>query len=256
MRWQGRRERRSALSHTELCGRQNRLPKERRSLTWVRTVLNVGTRKPSSRRARGVLRLLTPYDSVTRRWLGDHRVGSVAECKSDPGFGRWVWVDEQGQTHVSDDPERVPASRRGGILRGIEALRSHWDDGVTGPPVEIVAGASSREEDRPVRALRGAVDDLARGETARASAALDDVLRRSPNRPEAHWYLALLDSQRGRLDSAERHLRVFLSAAGDRFEPWRVSAERRLHRLADEYPLCLQYVRLAKTLESEGLSEV
>ena len=40
--------------------------------------------------------------------------------------------------------------------------------------------------------IRGAVQDLERGETARASAALEGVLRSDPNQAEAHWYLALL----------------------------------------------------------------
>ena len=59
---------------------------------------------------------------------------------------------------------------------------------------------------------------LERGETARATAALESVLRDHPRHPEAHWHLALLDQQRGRYESAEAHLRAFLSVAGDRLE--------------------------------------
>jgi hypothetical protein len=145
-----------------------------------------------------------------------------------------VWIDERGETHVTDDPSTIPANRRATAASDAVELRGLWDEGVTGPPVETPAGASGRDEDRTVRLLRGALDDLARGETARASVALAEVLRAEPTRPEAHWYLALLDWQRGRLDASEGHLRAFLASAGDAFEPWRASAERRLARLEDE----------------------
>lgn len=145
-----------------------------------------------------------------------------------------VWVDEEGRTHVTDDPSTIPPSRRSAASYDAVELRALWDDGISGPPVETPPGASGREEDRMVRMLQGALDDLARGETARASAALKEVLRAEPGRAEAHWYLALLDWQRGRLDASEAHLRAFLVSAGEPFESWRVSAEQRLARLEDE----------------------
>ena len=145
-----------------------------------------------------------------------------------------VWVDEQGRTHVTDDPSTIPPARRSAASSDAVELRALWDDGIAGPPVETPAGLSGREEDRTVRMLQGALDDLARGETARASAALREVLRAEPARAEAHWYLALLDWQRGRLDASEAHLRAFLASAGERFESWRPSAEQRLARLEDE----------------------
>ncbi len=46
--------------------------------------------------------------------------------------------------------------------------------------------------------------------------------------------LAILEGRRGHLDQAEVHLRAFLAAAGDRFDAWRASAERRLAQLEDE----------------------
>jgi hypothetical protein len=46
--------------------------------------------------------------------------------------------------------------------------------------------------------------------------------------------LAILEGRRGHLDQAETHLRSFLASAGDRFEGWRASAERRLGQLEDE----------------------
>ena len=144
-----------------------------------------------------------------------------------------MWVDAEGQTHITE-AESVPPEHREQSHDDIEELRSLWGDQITGPPVFTPPGATSADADRVVRELREALDDLARGETARASAALQAVLRAEPSRPEAHWYLALLDWQRGRLESSEAHLRAFLAAAGDRFGPWRESAQRRLNRLEDE----------------------
>jgi tetratricopeptide (TPR) repeat protein len=148
-----------------------------------------------------------------------------------------VWVDESGQTHVTDDPSTIPPKRRATASSDAVELRGLWDEGITGPPVETPPGVSGGEADRTVRTLRTAVEDLGRGETSRASALLAEVLRAEPNRPEAHWYLALLDWQRGRLDSAETHLRAFLASSGDRFGSWRASAEQKLARLADERKL-------------------
>jgi hypothetical protein len=105
---------------------------------------------------------------------------------------------------------------------------------VSGPPLVTPRGASSSEEDRILRELRGAVDDLGRGETARAMATLRNVLERAPNQPEAHWYLALLEGRRGHLDAAQQHLLSFLFSAGEEYEGLRASARKRLARLEDE----------------------
>jgi len=145
-----------------------------------------------------------------------------------------VWVDADGTTHITDDLEKIPPERRDATVERVEELRSLWDDGVTGPPLVTPRGASSSEEDRVLRQLRGAVDDLARGETARAMATLQGVLERLPSHPEAHWYLALLEGRRGHLDAAEQHLLAFLSAAGEEYEGLRASARKRLVRLEDE----------------------
>jgi len=144
----------------------------------------------------------------------------------------FVWVDEAGVTHITNDPERVPEPVRA-RSHDVEALRSIWDGPVDrrSPPAGT---GSDREEDRTRRALRGAVDDLQRGENARAAAVLRSILREQPGRPEPHWYLAQLDRYRGRYDSAAAHLEAFLATAGDELEPWRATARTRLAALADE----------------------
>lgn len=147
----------------------------------------------------------------------------------------FVWVDERGVTHLSDDREALPEASQGSEAElGVDRLRSLWDDGFTGPAVPTPAGGSGSDRDRVLRLLQGAVQDLARGETARAAAALRSALRLDPRRPEPHWYLALVDRQRGRFDSAAVHLQAFLDRAGPELEVWRVSARQRLATLGDE----------------------
>jgi hypothetical protein len=145
-----------------------------------------------------------------------------------------TWIDARGITHIADDASAVPEGAPS--AEGRQALRGLWDGRVTppGPPLPPPAHGSSSDEDRTLRVIRGAVADLERGEPARAAAALESVLRHAPGQPVAHWFLALLDRQRGRYESSEAHLRAFLAAAGDDLEPWRASARRRLAALADE----------------------
>ncbi len=175
--------------------------------------------------------------------LSPLRVGLLAAALLVPAAQApaelFVWVDEEGHTHVSDDPARAPQGRS-----AAEADPGLWQDGLRGPRWPARAGVG-REEARVQRLLRGAVDDLRRGETGRAAAALEGVLRSQPARPEAHWYLALLDRQRGRWDASEAHLRAFLAHAGAAFEPWRESALRRLRVLEDER-------RLARAQAAQG----
>jgi tetratricopeptide (TPR) repeat protein len=144
-----------------------------------------------------------------------------------------VWVDDAGVTHLTDGAGGAPESARRSAS-SVDELRSLWNDGVVGPPTSTPPGSSGSDSDRALRLLRGALEDLGRGETARASANLKSVLRLDPRRPEAHWYLALLNQQRGRFQAAEMHLRAFLAFAGSSLEPWRLSAAKRLGALADE----------------------
>jgi len=145
----------------------------------------------------------------------------------------YVWVDEAGVTQMTDDPGRVPEHLRAGDAHAAPPAEVLWDGPLGTRPV---GGGRSRDaaRARTERLIRGAVQDLQRGETARAAVALDAILRDEPTRPEPHWYLAMLDRHRGRYDSAEAHLRAFLASAGDHLEDWRVSASRRLRELEDE----------------------
>lgn len=148
----------------------------------------------------------------------------------------YVWVDAEGQTHVSDDPKAVP-SDAASLPGSSGAVGDLWGGKVVGPPPRAAGRDRSESERRADLLVGGALDDLRRGETARAAASLEGVLRLEPGNPEAHWYLALLDRQRGRLGAAQRHLEAFLAHAGDSHEAFRASAERRLAALRDEHRL-------------------
>jgi len=145
------------------------------------------------------------------------------------------WVDEQGVTHFSDDPETPPSHAE--QTTDPERLRSAWGARVIGPTVGSDSGDSSGEASRIRRLLRGALADLERGENARAEATLRGLLRLAPRQPEAHWYLASLARGRGRFATAERHLRLFLDVAGPELAAWRAEAVRRLAGLAKEQTL-------------------
>jgi len=164
----------------------------------------------------------------------------------------WVWVDEQGGTHIADDPGAVPEHVREQGAPDREALRDLWDD-VRGPLDATPGNGTGQSQERTLRLIRGAVSDLERGETARAQVALESVLRDEPGQPEAHWYLALLERQRGRYDSAQAHLEAFLASAGDALDAWRSSAKRRLEALADERRLAEPLAQAAAT-DFVGLS--
>jgi hypothetical protein len=143
-----------------------------------------------------------------------------------------IWVDERGVTHATNEPGGAPASARSAGAAG--AL---WGDERFGAPLAPERGTGGSEDDRAYRALREALVDLQRGDTPLAVARLHEVLRLDASRPEAHFYLALIEARRGHLDAAEAHLRAFLSVAGEGFDEWRASALRRLAELDDERTL-------------------
>ncbi len=142
----------------------------------------------------------------------------------------FTWVDEDGVTHFADDPAVVPDGARSGR----EARRDLWEDGVATHAPSPERAPQGQRDARLERQLRGAIDDLERGETARATVALEGILRLQPAQPDAHWYLALLARQRGRYELSEAHLRRFLASAGDAHEARRLAAQRKLQQLADE----------------------
>lgn len=148
----------------------------------------------------------------------------------------YVWVDADGETHVTDDVQAVPPEAT--PLPGADAsVGSLWGGRLRGPQPHASGRDRSEADRRRDRILEGALDDLRRGESARAAAALESVLRDDPRNPEAHWYLAELDRRRGRFESATRHLEAFLAHAGDSYETWRETARRRLRGLAAEASL-------------------
>ena len=140
-----------------------------------------------------------------------------------------VWLDARGVLHATNEPGKAPAT-----ALGPDQVRELWGDERFGPPLKPEPGSSGSEADRAYRALREALVDLQRGDTALAVARLHAVLRNDASRPEAHFYLALIEGRRGHLDAAEAHLRAFLSVAGDGYDDWRASAQRRLAQLDDE----------------------
>ena len=162
-------------------------------------------------------------------------VGAAAEEEESELF---VWVGESGHTYMTDDPDKVPAhaaQRAAEEPERGELWRHDWRDDrlLAGPPAPGRGGASSAER-RIRRLLNGALADLRRGETARGAAVFESILRLEPRRPEAHWYLGLLDSERGRQRSARRHFETFLAHAGGTSAEWRVEARRRLRALGAE----------------------
>jgi len=151
------------------------------------------------------------------------------------GGGLYTWLDEDGVTHVADDPSALPEAARSELREGRAGLGELWQGSVAAESALAPEGAGNVEDERVRRLVRGAVEDLGRGETARATVALRSVLRLDPRSAEAHWYLANLDRERGRYDSAAVHLERFLALAGDDYEAWRGVAERRLAELGDEH---------------------
>ncbi len=146
----------------------------------------------------------------------------------------FVWVDDEGVTHLTGDPEKVPPEYRDEVVGQGAHLRELWGGDLKGPEPGPVVHDSSRPEARRARMLRDAVDDLRRGETSRAQSTLRGVLREDRGNASAHWYLALLERQRGHFAAATEHLRAFLLHAGPEHEAWRASAAERLAELEDE----------------------
>ncbi|UCE85387.1 MAG: DUF4124 domain-containing protein [Deltaproteobacteria bacterium] len=158
-------------------------------------------------------------------------VALVCLLSTSVGADVYVWVDGEGRTFITDDPDGVPDDQGARAVPEGGPVGRLWGDVESLPPGPV---PPPRANDRVSRLIRGAIQDLQRGNAARASEVLHDVLRLEPGNAEAHFYSALLAQQRGQLDSAEAHLEAFLARAGDDLEPWRESARRRLAALEDE----------------------
>lgn len=169
---------------------------------------------------------------VAARFVGTLALGMLAVV---PVWAEsFIWVDEAGTTHLTDDADRVPKARLDPKSDEIDSLRGLWQDTVLGAATTTPLGASGKDVDRSIRLLRGAVADMRRGETARASATLRSVRRMSPAVAETYWYLAMLDRQRGRYESAHANVRRFIELAGDHLTAWREKAKRFEAELGDE----------------------
>jgi tetratricopeptide (TPR) repeat protein len=155
-------------------------------------------------------------------------------CTSSASADHFVWVDADGVTHLTNDPAAAPAELRASDGEDWDRTRGLWDRWILGERTGTPKGAGGSDSDQVTRLLRGAEGDLRRGETSRAAATLKSVVAMQPKRAEAHWYLALLDRQRGRYDSAEAHLESFLAYADESLTTIRASAEKRLRALDDE----------------------
>ncbi|MCH2188196.1 hypothetical protein MK280_20275, partial [Myxococcota bacterium] len=150
----------------------------------------------------------------------------------------FVWVDDQGLTHFTDDREALPDSLF--VVEespGVDHLRELWSGVRTGPVPETPPGGSGRPEDRIVRMLLGAIADMERGEGARAEAALRSAVRLAPRRPEPHWYLADLARRRGRYATASQELEAFMALAGPKLDRWKRAAAKQRTELAAERQL-------------------
>lgn len=142
----------------------------------------------------------------------------------------YIWVNENGVTSFGSQPgdEAVGAGEGRGSVAEI------WDGSVLDGSAPESTPPGRLADERLARLLRGAEQDLDRGETARARAALTDVLRRAPDQPDAHFLLATLARARGLYDEAGVHLEAFLASAPERDATRRADAERGLSELADE----------------------
>jgi len=136
------------------------------------------------------------------------------------------WIDENGVTSFSSEPQEDAAASA--------PVSGLWGGHVLGATTAEPVASGRLAEERLARLLRGAEQDLDRGESNRARAALTDVLRRKPDQPDAHFLLARLARARGHYDEAEVHLQSFLASASESDTERRADAERSLRELADE----------------------
>ena len=159
---------------------------------------------------------------LRRRWRRGVLVGVLLCTPWGAGLHADLGTAEPANLHLSNESLDVD----------LDSLRVFGDEGFRGGPLATGKGVSGRSEDRVARLVSEAAEDLGRGETARAMAALETALRMEPRSPEALWLRSVLDERRGQLAAAEAHLERFLLAAEDRAD-WRSAAEARLATLRE-----------------------
>ena len=164
-------------------------------------------------------------------------VGQSVFWMASASAAPYFWIDDSGVTHMTDRLDAVPSDVRAAPgTPDITVLRGLWSGDVVDLQPRSVDPWESRRaaSQRSQRIVAGALEDIARGERARASAALESVLRDEPAHPQAHWILAGLDRERARYASAERHLAAFLASAGDDLEDLRERAQVWISELEEE----------------------
>jgi tetratricopeptide (TPR) repeat protein len=164
------------------------------------------------------------------RWIAFFAVFVVAACLL-PGVVT-VWIDEDGHTYLTNR-EEAPAP--GAVELGPDELVLEWHGNVAGPV--LTDAEASTPEDRFVRELRVAAEDLQRGETRLGLERLRRLQREHPARPEPSWLIAQAERRRGRLSSARQALEQMLTVANDIPDRWRESGSRLLEEIDAELKL-------------------
>ena len=135
----------------------------------------------------------------------------------------FVWVDEEGITHLTDNRSEVPPAARSAEASP-DRLQTLWGGSFEGPPLATPRGSSGSASGRIDRLLDGVRSDLERGERARAAATLRSVLRLDPARAEPHARRAPAHSPLH--SSPSPHLGRVATADCSCFPPRRLSGER------------------------------
>jgi hypothetical protein len=153
-----------------------------------------------------------------------------------------VYVDESGRAWLTDGSKPPTAGAR--RLQPDEVSIA-WNGKWLGPPLDVPSDAST-QEDRYLRELRAARQDLELGQVRSAVRRLRRLVRQHPAAPEAPWLLAQVERSRGRLESARSALAGMLSVLAPLDDDWRGAAERMLVELDDELVLTRTGAREAR----------
>lgn len=144
-----------------------------------------------------------------------------------------VWVDESGHTYLTNAAE---PPTRSAVRWSPDQVMAVWKGDFVGKPVRART-TGNRTEDRYLRELGSAADDLRRGETRRGLERLKHLHRANPARPEAAWLIAQVERRRGRLLSARAALQEILQMVTPSGDEWHSAAERSLDEIRSELEL-------------------